>query len=716
MQLNTARKHQPSFFLDKARRTADLARLPLIRTKWVQVGHPVRRRRPESEGADSGTTPADNGVVGPGLERAEDELRYVISEQALKWNYFLARLGRKYDIDVEPSPTFKRRVKHDERSKQWADQLLSFDDTSLQDPASTMHGSIGSVELEAQSGLSWNEIWFKTMLYLLDERSDDAIRFLEITWRRPELPIPPLPWIMDSLQYLVSHCSEREGKDAAEAVTVRHTIATLLCNILETPDSPVFNIPGGVVRPLLQHSAQEQCVRVFEGIKRNGSVLHWNTWLHFATSLARFDCFDQALDALLEAASAGADTRSSQFESNCATILRKAADQSDGLRVSLRMVQNMSDIGVKLNVQLCNSVMLNAVESGDLKTAFSIYHSLVEHGLEADKYTHAILLKGCKFDIHDSETLNSTIRQAISDTEISTSDVVATEILHCLYLHHFELNPQTAFNTVAEAYAQLFDTSALVEMRILPERSQKTQLMQPTMAALHIMITAYLRRSTRQTPSYVINDTHQLYRHMRMLVSRNIEPWTQLATTDHIANAFLLFFTSHASALSHAAEIVRDMQQAPPTPPDGTTILTLCKPTVRTWSIFLQGFARHGKMDLAEQVLTYMREKNIQPNQVTWNSLLGGYASARDVDGAVSAFERMRKEGFEGDDVTTKAFGRIREGQGAMERLSQAGSVGAAQDMRERGGDNLGVIGQDGQKDEDGFWDTDLDEGEGKTG
>lgn len=679
-------QEQHAIFTDKARWTSFKTRSPSLRTKWVQVGHAVRRRKPGAEGADSSATPAAEDATVP----YDTELRYVIPEYALKWNQAFALLVNNRDAKHQSSSNAKRRIRYDMRAKQWAAHLADREGIML-----TVNDLVAYVEQEAQPVLGWNDIWLNTMLYVLDQRSDDALRILTTIWHTSELPNPPLPWLIDALQYLVSDLSRWEAKDSREVSLSGRKIISLLCDVLEKPDSPRASISGSVIRPLLRRSNQDDCMRLFEAVKNNVSHVHWNTWLHFATSLARFDRFDQSLDALLEAASAGADTRSSQFESNCATILRKASDQPDGLRVSLRMVQNMSDIGVKLNLQLCNSVMLNAVEAGDLKTAFSIYHSLVEHGLEADKYTHAILLKGCKSIIEDSETLNTTIRQAISDTEISRSDVVATEILHCLYLHHFELNPQTAFNTVADAFSQLFDTSALVEMRILPDRPQQSQRMQPTMPALYIMITAYLRRSTRQNRAYTISDTHQLYRHIRMLTEQNVHPWTDLAKTDHLSNAFLLFFTAHASALSHAAEVVRDMQTSP-VDPSGTPT-TICKPTIRTWSIFLQGFAKHGKMDLAEQVLKYMREKNITPNQVTWNSLIGGYATARDVEGAVAAFQRMRGEGSAGNEVTAKALARIRDSEGAVARISRLGVEG-------------GEARRDGSREnDDGFWESEVD-------
>jgi len=329
------------------------------------------------------------------------------------------------------------------------------------------------------------------------------------------------------------------------------------------------------------------------------------------------------------------------------------------------MVQNFADIGVKLNVQLCNIVMLNAVEAGDLKTAFSIYHSLVENNLRADMYTHAILLKGCKAVSEDSETLNATIRNAIADTESLKSPVVCTEILDCLYLHHFETNPSTAFSTVSQAYLQLFDAKPLIQMHILPENCQDSvERPRPTLPALGIMFTAYLRQHSAQNQRRDVYLQRSLYRRYRDHVERGIKPFIKLCERDYISNAFLMAFTKNAASLPQAAEVIRDMQVPLPAnmaKPDNLVNKTVpCQPTRQSWSIFMHGFARHGKMGLAEQVLTYMRERDMRPNQVTWNTLINGYASQRDTEGVIDTLRRMRIEGYKGNSKTSTSLSKVR--------------------------------------------------------
>ncbi|CAD0108968.1 unnamed protein product [Aureobasidium uvarum] len=610
------------------------------RTKYAPLGRPVRRKTRDQTDDDKA-----------------EELVFSADGHSLYWNHHFAKLNARHDTRLSHNFTPKTTPNLNFRSQKWATQILNVKEFKNQEELATLLGD------------QWRRKWMHALLWALANSVDDALRLLEITHGAPYMPAA---YVADALSYIVGHYH----KNSLPEDTRKHLVH-VACVIMERPGTSPLQVSGNTFRKFLQFCSQDQVLKLFEHISISGTLLHWNTRLHFTTYLAHHGLFDQALDTLLDAVSDGADVGSKQFESCCATILRKAADQPDGLRVSLRLVQNLSDIGVKLNVQLCNIVMLNAVEAGDLKTAFSIYHSLVDNNLEADEYTHAILLKGCKTVIEDSETLNTTIRQAIADVEVRNLYVVATEIIHCLYLHHFQIDPENAFATVSEAYTQLFDTSDLINLGILPQKYANKSLKRkkPTIPVMGIMIGAYLR-NTVQTQSRNMDHIHDLYRRWRNLAEQNISPYVFLAQHDHTSNAFLLAFAQDPSGLAYAAEVIRDMQ----TP--FTHARSQKKPTVRSWSIFLHAFAKNGKMELAEQVLKYMRERKQTPNEVTWNSLLGGYARLGKANEAVDTFRRMRDEGFEADEVTKRHLGKVN--LGAVDRsVWQGGSKKSQVDKRE---------------------------------
>ncbi|KAG9650155.1 hypothetical protein KCU64_g9166, partial [Aureobasidium melanogenum] len=622
--------------LVKSRWTA-AKRPSTLRMKYVPLGRPVRRKARDK--------PADDKT---------EELVFSADGHSLYWNHHFAKLNARHDTRLNHNFTPRTTPNLNFRSQKWATQILDAKEFKDQE------------ELARLLGEQWRRKWMHALLWTLANSVDDALRLLEITHVSPYMPAA---YVADALSFIVGHYHKNSLPD-----DTRNHLVQVACTIMERPGTSPLQISGNTFRKFLQFCSQDQVLKLFEHISISGTLLHWNTRLHFTSYLAHHGRFDQALDTLLDAVSDGADVSSNQFESCCATILRKAADQPDGLRVSLRLVQNLSDIGVKLNVQLCNIVMLNAVEAGDLKTAFSIYHSLVDNDLKADEYTHAILLKGCKTAIEDSETLNTTIRQAIADVEVRNLYVVATEIIHCLYLHHFQIDPENAFSIVSEAYSQLFDTSDLINLGILPQKyaNKSSNRKKPTLPAMGIMIGAYLRH-TVQSQSRNMSHIHDLYRRWRKLAEHNISPYVFLAQKDYVSNAFLLAFAQDTSGLAHAAEVIRDMQ----TP--FSHARSQSKPTVRSWSIFLHAFAKHGKMELAEQVLTYMRERKQTPNEVTWNSLLGGYAKLGKANEAVETFIRMRDEKFEADEVTKRHLGKVN--LGAVDRSVWESAAKNAQEV-----------------------------------
>ncbi|KAI4753970.1 hypothetical protein E4T52_13857 [Aureobasidium sp. EXF-3400] len=588
------------------------------RTKYASLGRPVRRKARDATADDKA-----------------EELVFSADGHTLYWQHHFAKLNARYDTTLKHRFTPTTTPNLNFHSQKWATQILNAKEFKSQE------------DLAALLGVQWRRKWIHALLWTLANRVDDALRLLEITHITPYMPAA---YIADALSFIVRHSYKTALPDET-----REHLVNVACTLMDRPGTSPLQLTGSTFRKFVHYCSEDQVLRLFETIAVTGTPMHWNTRLHFTTYLAHHNRFDQALDTLLDAVSEGADVSSSQFESCCATLLRQAAGQLDGLRVSLRLVQNLSDIGVKLNVQLCNIVMLNAVEAGDLKTAFSIYHSLVDNNLVADEYTHAILLKGCKTVIEDSETLNTAIRQAIADVEVRNLYIVGTEIIHCLYLHHFQIDPENAFTTVADAYMQLFDTSDLINLGILPQSYTNKHLnrKKPTLPVMGIMIGAHLRHIT-QSHSRNMDHIHDLYRRWRTLAEQNISPYVFLAGKDYISNAFLLAFAQDPSGLPYAAEVIRDMQT--PFSHDRSQ----AKPTVRSWSIFLHAFAKHGKMELAEQVLNYMRERKQTPNEVTWNSLLGGYARLGKANEAVETFIRMRDEGFEADEVTKRYFGKIK--------------------------------------------------------
>lgn len=508
-----------------------------------------------------------------------------------------------------------------------------------------------------------HRLWCDVALFLLAFRPVEALEFLNATHREP---YPPIHAVEDSILHLVKMHSSVEEEDYRGKLLRR--IARAVPTLASRNTGEVLSLRHGTLAYILPACKPRMQFWLWNVIKRNEIKVHWHTYLHFAThfisapELIGWNHFEQGLEALSAARSNGANLDSDAFRSTCTNLLRSAIRQPDGLRVCLRAVDSLVEMGVKLNLALLNVIMLNAVEALDFTTAWSIYHSLPKYGLQPDVYTFAILLKACKANLDDAEMLNETIRNLIAHVDVKALPELAANVLHGLYLHHTKHRPEKTFETLSEAYTQLFDTAPLSELGLLPSHAQSSKekrKIAPNHSAVGVMLNAYLDQLFLQTQSPV--QAHFLYRRFRELVAAGTEPFASMVGEDYIPNAFLVNLTKTKAGLPAATEVIKDMQRYHPA---DDRRAEQCKPTLRTWTIFLHGFKRHGQMKLAEQVVEYMQRQGTKPDLVVWNILVDGYATAQDSEGVERVLKGLKETGNSWDDLTRKAVEKLKGDKG----------------------------------------------------
>lgn len=500
--------------------------------------------------------------------------------------------------------------------------------------------------------------WYAVMLWLL---ANDPLSALDLLRATHQPPYPPLHAVQDSLRHL-ANIFHSVPDERTTSMRFQNLFATLR-RLAHRSNGDTLSLPHGTLAQTLPNIYPEEQLKLWEAVQQHHVDVHWHTHLHFANYLATADHFDQALDAVSRAHQKGAILTSKPFLSTCSTLLRSSMRQPSGLRVCLRVVDHLVGMGVQLNLILCNIIMLNAVEAQDITTAWSIYHSLPNYGLQADAYTFAILLKACKVNLDDADMLNETIRNAIANMDVKKNSILAADILHTLALHHTKRNPEKVFETLADAYSQLFDTTPLSDLGILPpsQSSDGEKKMQPSHSAIGVMLTTYLDQLFLQTQSPT--QPRALFHRYRALADSGVEPWASTIDKDYISNAFLVTLTKTKAGLLPAAEIIKTMQREP-SPTDVVKKFKQCEPTVQSWTIFLHGFQRHGQMKMAEQVLQYMKNKGVEPDQVTWNVLVEGYAVLQDVEGVEGVLGRLKEGGRGWDEFTGSSVGKLRKGFG----------------------------------------------------
>lgn len=665
-----------------------------VRIRGIRSGtslKPSKKARSSNASRQLGRLQVQRRVSGPRQSRLEDALRRAPRAPALwgrprwvsvasmgqysplalsrLWNCNYARAQNDYDRFQVKDAKMRKPPLLDPR----AAELVEIVSQRMAD-----NEDMGLQGLANKYNMEKSSVWAHIALWMLHYDKDCLVEFLLATGKS----YSPGPWVADCLQVLAAHYRQSGSLEAVQYVEKLNRIFHMLS---ENPSGKGITFDGRYVRLVLPYSTTAQMIELHKAIKVGQFKVHANTMMHLTAYFAKHDHFHQALDVLLDAHRSGASVVSYPFRSNCSTLLRKAMNLPGGLRICLRIVDNLVKIGVTLNTRLCNIIILNAVEAGDVKTAHDIYRSLIENNVKADKYTHALLLKACKLVIDDADTLNHTITSAIEAVNVSRNKIVAVEILHCLALHHTRNSGDSSWSTICQAYAQIFDLDPLVKLGLpIPPSVQSTPRAKTPMTnvppqAVGIMLRTYL---------YLIASGHgastraqTIYQRYVTLVDSGVKPFASTALTSYCYNAFLSAFIKNKRTLINAAEVIKDMQRASTTSPPTATA-----PDIQSWSIFLKGFTQHGQLRLAEQVLTYMRSKDMEPTAVTWNTLLAGYASQQDFDGLLDVVDRFDQSGHAWDEWTYNGLRRFRNSEqlkGAMEQRGKSVQLDFVSDLRE---------------------------------
>lgn len=476
-------------------------------------------------------------------------------------------------------------------------------------------------------------------LWLLHNDKGRVADFLMATHAEP---YPPEEWVSYSLQLLATHFSRQEGPEAGFEC---RKLANAFFTVAQRPPGDPLVFPSAFASRLIPHLDPEQVHRLYRTITTEHVKVRWDTLVYLSKCFAKSDRMHEAIDALLEAHRIGADFRDRVVQETCMVVLRRAVNQPGGFRECLRLCDNLTALGLRLTTGLANVLVLNAIDAGDVKTGYDIYRTLFVDSVTPDSFTFAILLKGYKSAPDDSDPLTDTVRNAIERVSVSQSPVLGNEILHCLIMHHTRHAPEHAWDTICQWYTRFFDAEPLVQLNLPVARSaapdDRSGLPKPIhLPSIGLMLGAYvelkrLGNAACHVPPY------QIFKRFRDLVEAGTHPFLGLASTDHCYNIFLWSLIQNRSGMIHAAVVIKDMQRPLP----DSSPVQKCSPTVQSWNIFLLGFSKHGLVRLAEQVLSYMRSKGIEPNQVTWEKLTAAYAGQQDLTGLLTALRRADQSG-----------------------------------------------------------------------
>jgi pentatricopeptide repeat protein len=557
----------------------------------------------------------------------------------------------------------------------------TWDSPGLFSDASEVAGS-GNDRLGGQKKLKI-AAWRTMILWLLHHRPERAAGVLQATYTNPH---PPFYMVADALEHLAGYyLLEHDKYTPVVAKSFRSALYTLLQECVESRPS----LSQQTIFLVLTRSSL-QGTHFFYNLLTNLDVhVSSDSLLQFAYVFGMHGDFERALDALADAIRVGADPASDVALSVCNKILRWSVVNPDGYHASAYIVSRLLEVGVHMNLPLHNVLMVNAIEAGDMKMALRVFDLLEENGVEPDSYTYSTLLKGCK-QSGDLVTSGNILRTA-SEVALTTQDPwIATDILHLVYLQQSKVDDPTAvrvhasaiFAAIVPVYLRYFDAEVLLELRVISKRALGYHMeelnltrstMKPTVAAINIMLSAFLRIPNSNVERSFTQFTKTLFGGSTGTRRELAKQITKLAMDDFTFNAYLVAFSRRKEHLKQCTALVHLMSQG--LPPDLLPRNPLtdepippAKPTAQTFSILLDAFAKHGQTAAAAKVLTLMRQRGLKPEQVTYNSLIKGFATVRDVEGMAGALRGLEKDGFKVDNAVVAAFRKV----GGKEALQKA--------------------------------------------
>lgn len=505
--------------------------------------------------------------------------------------------------------------------------------------------------------------------------------------------------VKDSLEHLACVYLQDVDSPAESSVDTLHRMSCFYLSTYGLLEGSA-SLSQRTVYLLSKYSDEGTFLSLVDCLQQNNAYTTTNSKLHLMARCAELGKIGIAL-SLLETIPV-AELVGAGVQSFCVSLLRVDMEVDDLYGLRSNILAYMLKVGVRPNRQMANVIILNAMEAGDLNTAWRSHEIAKENGLFPDVFTYTCLLKGVQHG--DGEPEISYIQEcATIDGTLAKNCRLGFEILYAIYVAEESGPHWRPFLRLLPKYREFFDVQPLTDLGILDYRHYtKPMLNRPTppAQALGLMILAWLHGNNDFAKAQEIYKAY--LRHVR----EGHPVISPLAGTDHIANAFIKAFGSHAETLHLCTQIIQHMLkpdgEGPSTgPKNGRAVeseplqlessrisggvVKIAPPTAQTWNILLHSFIRNRQAAAAEKVLTIMQRRGHEPNQVTWNTLLGGYASMQDAIGVVGSMKRLEKAGMAADKWTMEALSRVTDRAAlleAFERSSEGRSVHGPEDDR----------------------------------
>ena len=472
---------------------------------------------------------------------------------------------------------------------------------------------------------------------------------------------PPRYVVSDCLELLARHFLFKNPEPSSMAIDA---IWLLTCKFIDgnKDQEQSYTVPQELIYLVAQHSDDSRVLSLYWLLGLNKAVLHADTMLHFLDRFLDMGRINLSMKLLGTIANTDFDLTFDRIQMACIKILRARFDTQEEYTIRSNILTQILEMGIRPNVAMFNTILLNAGEGGDFANAWRMYCLAKESALVPDSITYSVLLKGAILG-GEFSNIEMVIREIQTAGEVLQDLRLVDNVLNAIFL----VSPRDKFGAMLDFYKQHCDLRPLQELSLCGDEtkaplSAKCSGVWPTSYILTRMILAYVKQ---HRPFLSLVHSYDLY---YQCVKDNHPLIAPLAQHDIVANSFILAFGRKSNTLQHCTTVVKHMLEF--SSPSFTTVESVpyVAPTVQTWSVLVAAYLRNGQKRAAEKVLHMMHERGIQPEKVTWNTLVSGYAGLQDVDAAVKTVKRMEALGFEVDRYTSKGLAKLR----TQEYLSKA--------------------------------------------
>eukprot|EP00933_Yihiella_yeosuensis_P022598 TRINITY_DN17781_c1_g2_i1.p1 TRINITY_DN17781_c1_g2~~TRINITY_DN17781_c1_g2_i1.p1 ORF type:complete len:870 (+),score=170.65 TRINITY_DN17781_c1_g2_i1:225-2834(+) len=296
------------------------------------------------------------------------------------------------------------------------------------------------------------------------------------------------------------------------------------------------------------------------------------------------------------------------------------------------LISTMQQEGVSPDVTCFNCLISSLVSAGNIGLAWRAFEEMEVHGLKADNYTMAILMKLVRKS-NSSQDMNRA--QAVlekSQIEVCSDEVLLNTVLHacvvyrntkCLSIVLAQLRSRTGLELTLQSYGLVIKAYACLNQidRCWEVWGQMTKqrMMEPSDVALSCMMEALVGAGKAE-------DAVTLF-----------EEWKSKVPANSVFYSILIKAFSAQGDLDRATSFCRELSARG------------LKMTSVLYSTLIDAHSQAGNVDSALELLQEMEKDGCAPNAVTCSSILKSHCKRGDLESALKFFSAVVEKGVKAD-------------------------------------------------------------------